>query len=118
MSPCDPYNHFAAVKVGGACSRLGAIGSKVSGAGAPLALWLPRPYTRSQYCHSSKASSMKFAVMFIGVAWAGLQWVQVQLPGRELKKLGLNLEGVNCKCAPTGERLVKLWKSAGSRSGA
>ena len=42
-SPCDPYNHFAAEKVGGACSHLGAIGPKVIGALAHLALWLQRP---------------------------------------------------------------------------
>jgi len=42
-SPCDPYKQFAAEKVGGACSHFGAIGPKVSGALAPLTLWLPRP---------------------------------------------------------------------------
>ena len=36
--------HFTATKVGGACSHLGSIGSKVGGALAPLALWLPRPW--------------------------------------------------------------------------
>jgi len=34
--PCDPYNHFTAEKVGGACS---ISAPKVSGALAPLALY-------------------------------------------------------------------------------
>jgi len=45
---CRPYNHFAVEKVGGWCSDLGAIGPRVSGALASLALWLQRPCRRPE----------------------------------------------------------------------
>ena len=55
-SPYDPVIHFKATKVGGACSHLGSIGPKVGGTLAPLALWLPRPWSAAAVDSSSAVS--------------------------------------------------------------
>jgi len=63
---------FAAEKVGGACSHLGAIGPKVRGVLDPLALWLPRPWWSPKPC-----------VWLVGQTHLRINYIDGKTPSKE-----------------------------------